>query len=140
MRLPLAPGLIAMQNWLTRLRRHFQSVLSLRSETPRLPSDALEAGRVFRRRDGLNGRYYFEADVVLDDGTLLREMTFDGDTNIAVLFGGRWDYLPPSLFGRQIVGWLVTKDCTGGGRYGDATPEQREAFARVHGEGSASTS
>jgi hypothetical protein len=112
----------------------------MNAETPRLPSDALKAGRVFRRWDGLNGRYYFEADVVLDDGTLLREMTFDGDTNIAVSFGGRWDYLPPSLFGRQIVDWLVTKDCTGEDRYGDATPEQREAFARVHGKGSGSTS
>jgi hypothetical protein len=124
-----------MKAWLSHLRRSMQPVLSLRSATPRLPVDAFEAERVFRRWDSLKGRYYFEADVVIGDGTLLQDMVFDGDTNIAVEFDKRWIYLQPQLFGRDIRAWLVTKDRTPGGRYGDASREEREAFVRAHDGG-----
>jgi hypothetical protein len=119
-----------MKGWLTRLRRHLQPVRSLPAESPRLPFDALEAERVFRRWDSLNGRYYFKADVRLDDGTLLQDMMFDGDTNIAVEFNRQWLYLQPQLLGRDIVAWLVTKDYTGGTRHGDATPAWRGGPSR----------
>jgi len=99
------------KSWLARLGSHLQPLHP--SGVPRLPAHEIEAERVHRRWDSLNGRYYFTADLVLEDGTLL------------------WDV----LFGRRVTAWLVTKDCTGSGRYGEATAEQREAFRETRGGG-----
>ena len=56
-------------------------------DTPRFPSSAEEAVIVYERWHRLNGRYYFIADVVLENGEKL-SVTFDSDTNIAVQVGG----------------------------------------------------
>lgn len=116
--------------WLCGFLRRLRPVR--RAEAPRLPMDAWEAERVFQRWDSLNGRYYFRADVVLRDGSLRRDVLFDGDANIAVECDRRWVYLQPELFGRELAAWLVTEDYTAGGRYGRATAEQRDAFLSAH--------
>ena len=58
-----------------------------RSDTPRFPNSAEEAALVYEQWDRLNGRYYFMADVVLENGERLL-VTFDSDSNIAVQVGG----------------------------------------------------
>gem|GEM_PF-4403834 len=83
-----------------------------------MPADAAEAERVYRRWDSLNGRYYFIADVALTDGSLLRDVVFDSDTNVAV-------QVNPEVYGATISEWLVTRDRTGS----TASSAEREAFA-----------
>jgi hypothetical protein len=110
-----------------------------RADSPQLPRDATEAERVYNRWDSLNGRYYFKADIAVEGGLLLRDVIFDGDTQLAVLVGRRRISLEPGLLGRRVVAWLVTQDCScgflEGQRYGDATAEQRAAFWQAHSGG-----
>lgn len=94
----------------------------------RLPADAAEAERVYRRWDGLNGRYHVVADVRLADGTTLGGVVFDGDTGVAVECGGRPVSDQPELLGREVAAWVVTRDCSCGGRFGVASAEQLAAF------------
>lgn len=62
--------------------------------TLRLPASQSEGERIYRHWDRHNGRYYTEADLVLDDDTLLQEVICDSDTRVALLIRSRklWDY------------------------------------------------
>jgi hypothetical protein len=92
-----------------------------------------EAERVFRHYDGLNGRYYFKADIVLEDGRLLADVTFDGDSAVAVEYQRRFVYEQPDLLNKQAETWLVTIDRSCGRLFGDASEEQRRHFfAQYH--------
>jgi hypothetical protein len=94
----------------------------------RLPADAAEAGRVYRRWDSLNGRYYVVADVRLADGTALRDVVFDGDSGVAVEYTRRPLSDQPELLGRSVAAWVVTRDYSCAGRFGVSSPQQRAAF------------
>jgi hypothetical protein len=75
--------------------------------TLRLPATQAEGERIYRRWDRLNGRYYTEADLVLDDETLLQGVACDSDTRVALLIRSHklWEY--PQLIRRQVVRELI---------------------------------
>lgn len=101
-----------------------------RSPEPRLPRDAWEDVRVHDRWDSLNGRYYFVADSALEGGPVLRGVTFDEDTNIAVRLGtGR---IPPGLFGKRLIACLLVQDRAGRHL---VTREERDRFQSAHVSG-----
>ena len=89
--------------------------------TLRLPASLGEGERIYRRWDRLNGRYYTEADLVLDDDTLLQDVICDSDTRVALLIRSRklWEY--PQLIGHQIVRELIRTPAT--------TAAERATFA-----------
>jgi hypothetical protein len=58
---------------------------------------------VYRQWDGLNGRYYFVADVFLDDGSVRRDVTFDSDKNVAVEIARRRVWEVRELMGKQVI-------------------------------------
>lgn len=99
-----------------------------RSSGLRMPTDAGEAEWVYRRWDSLNGRYHAIADVRLSDGVVLGGVAFDGNTGVAVECGGRPVGDQPELLGREVVAWVVIRDCSCGRRFGVSAPEQRAAF------------
>jgi hypothetical protein len=80
--------------------------------TLRLPVSRAQGERIYRRWDRLNGRYYTETDLVLDDDTLLQDVTCDSDTRVALLIKSRklWNY--PQLLGRQVVRELILTPAT----------------------------
>lgn len=73
------------------------------SDAPRMPASQDEADRIHRCWDRLNGRYFFVAEVELDDGRVLPSVTFDSDTNIAVEVGDVAVGLRFDLVGRPIA-------------------------------------
>lgn len=71
-----------------------------RAQHPRFPTSQDESDAVWKRWDRLNGRYYYVADVILKNGRIIREVTFDKDTNIAVeIVGSR---VPRDLFDAEV--------------------------------------
>jgi hypothetical protein len=103
------------------------------SNAPRMPESQEEAERVYRHWAVRNGRYYFLADVVLDDGILRHDVEFDGDSNIAVRVSQKKVSEQPELIGCLIVEALITSDYSSGHRYTEATDAERQAFTRKHG-------
>jgi len=72
-----------------------------KSQRPRFPESAIEAWMVYQHWDGLNGRYSFDAAVVLESGET-RDIVFDADTNVAVTGGAE-------LIGQKIVRYTMLK-------------------------------
>ena len=90
-----------------------------------MPSDATQAASVHRMWDARNGRYYLTADVVLENGTFLRDVTFDGDSRVAVEVGLA-EF--PAYFGKRIVDFFTVADCATGTFRFRAEEERRTAF------------
>jgi hypothetical protein len=104
-----------------------------RSPSPRFPTSESEARKVYRHWDRLNGRYYFVADVALRNGNVLRDVVFDGESNIAVALNDRL-YLEhgyeAALLGVDVADVLMTTDCASGSLKRLAVDEAaRVAFA-----------
>jgi hypothetical protein len=99
---------------------------------PRMPQSLAEAEQVFRRWDTLNGRSYLVADVLLKGGRFLSDVTFDGDSRIAVRHGRLPVYRQINLVGRDVAVWLVTKDRSPGKPFGNATDDERRRFQEEH--------
>jgi hypothetical protein len=102
---------------------------------PRMPESLAEAEQVFRRWDTLNGRSYLMADVLLEGGRFLSDVTFDGDSRIAVRYGRLPVYRQLNLVDRDIAVWLVTKDRSPGKPFGNATEDERRRFQEEHAGG-----
>lgn len=103
-----------------------------RADEPRMPASMTEAEHAFRRYNGLNGRYYFVADVVLEGGRLLPGVTFDGDSRIAVEYNRRPVHQQPDLIGRATVAYLISRDRSCGQSLGEASEEERKKFLSEH--------
>lgn len=66
----------------------------------------------------MNGRYFIIADVVLNDGTFLKDVEFDADSRVAIKYYGK----------RTITKGLVVCDCSWGTCLRKATSDERRAF------------
>lgn len=95
-----------------------------------MPIDRDEAQAVYDRWDRLNGRYYIEADVRLNDGCVYRNVVFDGDRYVAVEVNGGPVYDQPEFFGQQVLAFVITSDYSPGRRFRVATPDERAAFGQ----------
>lgn len=121
-----------MRGWLSRVLNRFKRVPFPRSDEPRLPESVAEAERIFRRYRSLNGRYYLVADVVWE-GELHLGVVFDGDSRIAVESNRCPVYQQPSLIGKRVQDYLITKDRSCGTPFGEADAEGRQHFAEKYG-------
>lgn len=121
-----------MLSFLNRLLNRLHPVPRRWFAAPRMPESFAEAEQVFRRWDSLNGRSYFLADVLLEGGRVLIDVTFDGDTRIAVRYGRLPVYRQLSLVSQPVDAWLVTKDRTPGKPFGNATEDERRRFQEEH--------
>jgi hypothetical protein len=90
-----------------------------------MPANLKQAAEAHRWWDARNGRYFLTADVVLEDGTFLRDVTFDTDLQIAVEVGHRPLAEFPVYFGKRVVN-LCTVMEPGGHTTND---KRRAAFA-----------
>jgi hypothetical protein len=100
-----------------------------------MPENQEEAEQVYGHWDARNGRYYFIADIVLDDGILRRGVVFDGDSNIAVEINSNTLPVQPEFFGRLIVALLITLDCSlGHQRSSGVTDIERQVFYLKYGD------
>src|SRR2546421_12804015 len=105
----------------------------------RMPQSVEEARTVYERWDGLNGRYYVKADVRLDDGSLHRDVVVDADTLVVVEAGGCPMYEQPTLIGREVIAFVVTRDRSPDRRYPVVTEHDRETFAKDSSWGASPT-
>jgi hypothetical protein len=69
------------------------------------------------------------ADLILDDGSLLPEVTFDTDTNVALLVRNRKVWKLPQLKGRRIIAHLSILTPADNSR---APETERREFAIKH--------
>lgn len=97
-----------------------------------MPDTIAEAVRVSRQYESLNGRYYFVANILLEEGRFLEAVTFDGDSRVAVEYGGHPLSQQPDLIAKPVVAYLVTRDRSAGQNFGDADEVQRQRFAKEH--------
>lgn len=115
------------EGWLAwasrRLRLRFRSRPARRG--PRMPVSRDEADLVYGAWDRRNGRAFAVCDVALDDGALLRDVTFDTETWVAVEAQGRPVPFRAALWGRAIARHLVLAE--GSTVHADAA--ERERFA-----------
>ena len=95
-----------------------------------MPSNSNEAAKAYSWWDARNGRYFLVADVVLDDGTFLKDVTFDTDLRMAVEVGHRPSAEFPAYFGKRVTD-LCTVSVPGVYTNND---ERRAAFAKRHGQ------
>ena len=100
-----------------------------------MPTDVKQAASVHRMWDARNGRYYLTADVVLGDGMFLRDVTFDGDSRVAVMVGDRPLSELPAYFGKRIADCFTVADCATGTLRFRADEERRAAFEERHRAG-----
>jgi hypothetical protein len=121
-----------MLSFINRLLNRLRPIPRRWFAAPRMPESFAEAEQVFRRWDSLNGRSYFLADVLLEGGRFLTDVTFDGDTRIAVRHGRLPVYRQLSLVSQPVAAWLVTKDRTPGKPFGNATEDERRRFQEEH--------
>ena len=99
---------------------------------PRMPGSLAEAEQVFRHWDTLNGRHSFLADVLLDGGRFLCDVTFDSDSGIAVRYGRLPVYRQIDLVSRMVKACLITEDRSPGKPFGNATEDERRRFREEH--------
>jgi hypothetical protein len=110
------------------LTQSLRKLLLPSKNDPQMPKSAAEARLISQSWLQLGGRSYFIADVVLDRRILLKYVTFDADTGIAISMGDQWLGDLPEYFGRRITGLLRVRDPEGI----HASYAEREAFARQH--------
>ena len=91
---------------------------------------------VYDMWDARNRRYWLCADVMLEDGTFLRDVVFDGESRVAVQIAGRDLDEFPGCFGKRITDFFTVEDFSPGREPPFRADEQRRAaFATRHGGG-----
>jgi hypothetical protein len=99
-----------------------------RSTLPRFADNSSEGEQAYRHWDRINGRYFMIADLILDDASLVPEVTFDTDTNVALLVRNRKVWKLQQLKGRRIVAHLSVLTPAGS----QAIEAKRREFAAKH--------
>jgi hypothetical protein len=94
-----------------------------------MPANSKQAAEAYRWWDDRNGRYFLVADVVLEDGTFLKDVIFDTDLQVAVEVGRRPAAEFPAYFGKRVAELCTVMEP---GVYTN-NDERRAAFAKRHG-------
>lgn len=95
-----------------------------------MPRDRAEALSVFGYYDGCNGRYFLVADMLLENGMLIRDVTFDTTTRVAVEVNGWPITVFSDVFGQRMVEFVIFREDSDTADTVDHT--RREAFALRH--------